>query len=199
MAAYVAGLLCSCQEVLCHLYCRLLSLLHTLHFALFLYPHIRCHVQGRSHMDDLHSVPPPPRQNTHALALHVCRSSKLWAFYADLEESLGTLESASAVYNTMLDLRVATPQIILNYALMLQVRVGRCLVGQQVQKQGGPSRAWTECLLLLALPPQYDHLGSSSLHAPGMSAGLLSKLLTCLLSLFFRPCRCNVVPASCVA
>jgi hypothetical protein len=50
------------------------------------------------------------------------RSSKLWAFYADLEESLGTLESASAVYDAMLELRVATPQIILNYALMLQVR-----------------------------------------------------------------------------
>jgi pre-mRNA-splicing factor SYF1 len=39
-----------------------------------------------------------------------------------LEESLGTLESASAVYDAMLELRVATPQIILNYALMLQVR-----------------------------------------------------------------------------
>jgi hypothetical protein len=50
-----------------------------------------------------------------------CRSSKLWAFYADLEESLGTLESAAAVYDAMLELRVATPQIILNYALMLQV------------------------------------------------------------------------------
>ncbi|WIA16429.1 hypothetical protein OEZ85_013118 [Tetradesmus obliquus] len=48
------------------------------------------------------------------------RSSKLWAFYADLEESLGTLESAAAVYDAMLELRVATPQIILNYALMLQ-------------------------------------------------------------------------------
>jgi hypothetical protein len=56
------------------------------------------------------------------LLLHIVhRSSKLWAFYADLEESLGTLESASAVYDAMLELRVATPQIILNYALMLQV------------------------------------------------------------------------------
>eukprot|EP00878_Enallax_costatus_P012117 GHUV01012650.1.p1 GENE.GHUV01012650.1~~GHUV01012650.1.p1 ORF type:complete len:629 (+),score=144.11 GHUV01012650.1:374-2260(+) len=48
------------------------------------------------------------------------RSSKLWSFYADLEESLGTIESACKVYDTMLDLKVATPQIILNYALMLQ-------------------------------------------------------------------------------
>lgn len=51
-----------------------------------------------------------------------CRSSKLWSFYADLEESLGTLESACGVYDKMLELKVATPQIILNYALMLQVR-----------------------------------------------------------------------------
>lgn len=52
------------------------------------------------------------------------RSSKLWSFYADLEESLGTLESACAVYDKMLELKVATPQIILNYALMLQVGGG---------------------------------------------------------------------------
>lgn len=60
-----------------------------------------------------------------------CRSSKLWAFYADLEESLGTLESACAVYDKMLELKVATPQIILNYALMLQVSlVGSCSDGR---------------------------------------------------------------------
>ncbi|GBF90079.1 pre-mRNA-splicing factor [Raphidocelis subcapitata] len=48
------------------------------------------------------------------------RSSKLWSFYADLEESLGTLESACRVYDGMLELRIATPQVVLNYALMLQ-------------------------------------------------------------------------------
>lgn len=49
------------------------------------------------------------------------RSLKLWSFYCDLEESLGTVESARAVYNKILDLRIATPQIILNFALFLQV------------------------------------------------------------------------------
>ena len=49
-------------------------------------------------------------------------SLKLWSFYCDLEESLGTLESAKAVYDQILELRIATPQIILNYALFLQVR-----------------------------------------------------------------------------
>ena len=62
------------------------------------------------------------------------KSLKLWTFYCDLEESLGSLESARAVYNRILDLRIATPQIILNFALLLQeskffedsFQVGRC-------------------------------------------------------------------------
>jgi hypothetical protein len=55
------------------------------------------------------------------LLLLLCRSLKLWSLYTDLEESMGTLESASAVYDRMLELRLATPQIILNYTTMLQV------------------------------------------------------------------------------
>ncbi|KAM4102128.1 hypothetical protein ACB094_05G200000 [Castanea mollissima] len=48
------------------------------------------------------------------------RSLKLWTFYVDLEESLGTLESTRTVYERILDLRIATPQIILNYAFLLE-------------------------------------------------------------------------------
>ncbi|KAK3286689.1 hypothetical protein CYMTET_5767 [Cymbomonas tetramitiformis] len=47
------------------------------------------------------------------------KSLKLWMFYCDLEESLGDLDSAKAVYEKILDIRIATPQIILNYALLL--------------------------------------------------------------------------------
>lgn len=50
------------------------------------------------------------------------RSSKLWSFYCDLEESLGTVQSAKAVYDRILELRIATPQIILNCGEFLQVR-----------------------------------------------------------------------------
>ena len=50
----------------------------------------------------------------------VHRSLKLWSFYCDLEESLGTLEGSRRVYDAMLDLRVATPQTVLNYAALLQ-------------------------------------------------------------------------------
>ncbi|XP_058223295.1 uncharacterized protein LOC131333012 [Rhododendron vialii] len=48
------------------------------------------------------------------------KSLRLWAFYVDLEESLGTLESTRAVYERILDLRIATPQIITNYAMLLE-------------------------------------------------------------------------------
>ncbi|KMT07001.1 hypothetical protein BVRB_6g153330 [Beta vulgaris subsp. vulgaris] len=48
------------------------------------------------------------------------KSLKLWTFYVDLEESLGSLESTRAVYERILDLRIATPQIIINFAMLLE-------------------------------------------------------------------------------
>ena len=44
----------------------------------------------------------------------------LWCLYADLEESLGTVDSTKAVYRRMLSLRLATAQVVLNYAHFLQ-------------------------------------------------------------------------------
>lgn len=49
------------------------------------------------------------------------KSLKLWTFYVDLEESLGNLDSTRDVYERILDLRIATPQIIINYAMLLEV------------------------------------------------------------------------------
>lgn len=48
------------------------------------------------------------------------RSTKLWSFYADMEESLGTVKKTSAVYDRMLDLKVATPMTVLCYARYLE-------------------------------------------------------------------------------
>ncbi|KAD5802791.1 hypothetical protein E3N88_14151 [Mikania micrantha] len=48
------------------------------------------------------------------------KSLRLWTFYVDLEESLGTLESTRVVYERILDLHIATPQIIINYAMLLE-------------------------------------------------------------------------------
>lgn len=50
----------------------------------------------------------------------VYKSLKVWSMLADLEESLGTFKSTKAVYDRILDLRIATPQIIINYALFLE-------------------------------------------------------------------------------
>ena len=70
----------------------------------------------------------PPRTAAHAdlkehelpAQLRVHRSLKLWSLYADLEESLGTFETARAVYTRMLELRVATPQLVINFAAFLE-------------------------------------------------------------------------------
>jgi hypothetical protein len=51
----------------------------------------------------------------------VHKSLRLLAFYVDLEEGLGNLESTRAIYERILDVRIATPQIIINYAWLLQV------------------------------------------------------------------------------
>lgn len=48
------------------------------------------------------------------------KSVKLWSFYVDLEESIGTFDSAKSAYERMIDLRVITPKILLNYASFLE-------------------------------------------------------------------------------
>eukprot|EP01083_Nonionella_stella_P090050 251570_1 len=50
----------------------------------------------------------------------VFKSTKLWSMYVDLEESFGTRQTTKAVYEKILDLRIATPQIIINYALFME-------------------------------------------------------------------------------
>ncbi|GFP93108.1 pre-mRNA-splicing factor syf1 [Phtheirospermum japonicum] len=52
--------------------------------------------------------------------MKIHKSIRLWTFYVDLEESLGSLDSTRAVYERILDLRIATPQIIINYAMLLE-------------------------------------------------------------------------------
>ncbi|KAM5588424.1 hypothetical protein ABKV19_006720 [Rosa sericea] len=49
------------------------------------------------------------------------KSSRLWStLYVDLEESFGTLGSSRAVYERILNLRIAPIQIIINYASLLE-------------------------------------------------------------------------------
>jgi pre-mRNA-splicing factor SYF1 len=45
---------------------------------------------------------------------------KLWSFYVDLEESVGSYEGTKVAYDRILELKIATPQIIINYASFLE-------------------------------------------------------------------------------
>ncbi|KAK6195762.1 hypothetical protein SNE40_001120 [Patella caerulea] len=68
---------------------------------------------------------PPPRKvayhdETETVQNRVHKSLKLWSLYADLEESFGTFKSCKAVYDRIIDLRIATPQIIINYGMFLE-------------------------------------------------------------------------------
>lgn len=50
------------------------------------------------------------------------KNVKVWGLYLDLEEGVGTLETCRAAYERAIDLKVATPQFMLNYATYLEER-----------------------------------------------------------------------------
>ncbi|KAE8265954.1 hypothetical protein A4X09_0g6387 [Tilletia walkeri] len=72
---------------------------------------------------------PPTRRNPKDINYHdealppqlrLFKSLKLWSFYVDLEESLGTVESAKRTYDRILELKIANAQVIVNYAAFLE-------------------------------------------------------------------------------
>jgi len=54
-----------------------------------------------------------PQQRVH-------KSWKLWSFYVDLVESVGTLEETKKIYERIFELRIATPQTVVNYANLME-------------------------------------------------------------------------------
>ncbi|KAL9624089.1 MAG: hypothetical protein Q9160_001611 [Pyrenula sp. 1 TL-2023] len=54
-----------------------------------------------------------PQQRVH-------KSWKLWSFYVDLVESVGSVTETRAVYERIFELRIATPQTVVNYANLLE-------------------------------------------------------------------------------
>lgn len=66
-------------------------------------------------------LPPNAKINDKFGSKHkVHRNLLLWELYLDLEESLGTIATAKAAYDQVIQLRVATPQMVLNYASYLE-------------------------------------------------------------------------------
>ncbi|KAF5391748.1 hypothetical protein D9757_001751 [Collybiopsis confluens] len=57
--------------------------------------------------------------HTLSAQIRLFKSLKLWSFYVDLEESIGTVETTKIVYDKILELRIANAQIIVNYAAFL--------------------------------------------------------------------------------
>lgn len=57
---------------------------------------------------------------TEMVQMRLYKSLKIWSMYADLEESFGTFKSCKAVYDRIIDLKICTPQIIINYSLFLE-------------------------------------------------------------------------------
>jgi pre-mRNA-splicing factor SYF1 len=45
---------------------------------------------------------------------------KMWSFYVDLEINFGNFETAKMAYKKMVEIKVITPYILLNYAQMLE-------------------------------------------------------------------------------
>ncbi|KAL0063310.1 pre-mRNA-splicing factor syf1 [Marasmius tenuissimus] len=70
------------------------------------------------------AIPKNAKINYHDHSLSVqarlFKSLKLWSFYVDLEESIGTVETTKQVYDKILELRIANAQIIVNYAAFLE-------------------------------------------------------------------------------
>jgi pre-mRNA-splicing factor SYF1 len=48
------------------------------------------------------------------------KSLKLWSFYVDWEESIGSVESTRAAYDRILELKIANAQVLCNYAAFLE-------------------------------------------------------------------------------
>ncbi|KAM9948615.1 hypothetical protein ACTFIT_009813 [Dictyostelium discoideum] len=67
----------------------------------------------------------PKKQNTiieenEPVQKRLFKSIKIWTFYVDLEESFGTFHNTKSIYEKMIQLKVVTPQIILNFAKYLE-------------------------------------------------------------------------------
>lgn len=70
------------------------------------------------------TTPPSRKVSYHdeneTVQSRVHKSLKVWSLYADLEESFGTFKTCKSVYDKIIDLRIATPQIVMNYGLFLE-------------------------------------------------------------------------------
>lgn len=68
------------------------------------------------------AVPVDNAEQLENLRRKAHRNTRLWAFYLDLEESLGTVATVRAAYDRAITLKVATVAMVINYATYLEER-----------------------------------------------------------------------------
>lgn len=58
--------------------------------------------------------------STYSVVDRVYKSIKVWNLYLDLEENIGSIESCRAAYDRAMEIKIATPKMILNYVGFLE-------------------------------------------------------------------------------
>jgi pre-mRNA-splicing factor SYF1 len=79
---------------------------------------------ARKLVQEATTVPAKPFliKNDAPTTVRIFKSIRVWSLYADIEESFGTFLTTKAVYDKILDLRIATPMTVINYAAFLKER-----------------------------------------------------------------------------
>lgn len=62
----------------------------------------------------------PPLLQSLATQQRLFKSLKLWSFFVDLEESIGTVETTKSAYDKIFELKIANAQVVINYANFLE-------------------------------------------------------------------------------
>ena len=80
---------------------------------------------ARAVLKEATAIPPAAKRNKATeeagpVQGRLYKHTKLWAFYCDLQESLGSFEETKAAYTSMLELRIITPQLVLNFGAFLE-------------------------------------------------------------------------------
>ena len=80
---------------------------------------------ARAVLKEATAIPPPAMRAKKAeesgpVQARLYKHTKLWTFFCDVQESLGTFEEAKAAYTSMLELRIITPQLVLNFGTFLE-------------------------------------------------------------------------------
>ena len=81
--------------------------------------------EARKVLADATAIPPAAKRRAEVeeagpVQGRLYKHTKLWSFYADLQESLGGFDATKRCYEQMIELRIVTPQLVLNFGAFLE-------------------------------------------------------------------------------